>query len=86
MHGFLRLRSRELKRDLCNQLEAMALDSRFYGGLSPFETSASAPSLRAAEPTALMAPQPILDDAGHVKVVVRVREFVERGKSILTPP
>jgi hypothetical protein len=79
MHSFLRLKSRECIDDFCHLLEVMALDSRLYHGLSPFETSASAPSLRAAEPTALMAPQPIVDDAGHVKVVVRVREFVERG-------
>ncbi|KAF2806445.1 kinesin family protein-like protein [Mytilinidion resinicola] len=63
----------------------MALDSRLYRGLSPFETSASAPSLRASEPAALMAPQPIADDAGHVKVVVRVREFVERERVKGTP-
>lgn len=48
-----------------------------YSGL---HTTASAPSMRAAEPYAAMAPPPINDDPGNVKVVVRCRAFVRRGR------
>jgi hypothetical protein len=63
-------------------LEDMALDPRLYRSLtSSFESSASAPSLRASEPATWMAPSHAADDAGNVKVVVRVRGFVKRGKT-----
>jgi hypothetical protein len=49
-----------------------------YSGL---HTTASAPSMRASEPYAMMAPRPpIADDPGNVKVVVRCRAFVRRGR------
>lgn len=62
------------------------MDRRMYGSLS----TASAVSLRASasEPlTALMAPPPMVDDPGNVKVVVRCRAFVRRGtfKDLLDP-
>ncbi|KAF1921330.1 P-loop containing nucleoside triphosphate hydrolase protein [Ampelomyces quisqualis] len=43
-------------------------------------TTASAPSLRASEPYPIMAPAPMTDDPGNVKVVVRCRAFVRREK------
>lgn len=52
------------------------MDRRMYGSL----TTASAVSLRASEPLAMLAPPPMLDDAGNVKVVVRCRAFVRRGE------
>lgn len=71
-------------------MEDMALDTRTYRGLSydfrdRFESSASSPSLRASE--ALTSEYPTMangnsgdsSDAGNVKVVVRVRQFVQRG-------
>ncbi|KAF2111363.1 kinesin family protein-like protein [Lophiotrema nucula] len=52
------------------------MDSRMYSSMHA--SSASAPSLRASEPVALMAPPPMVDDPGNVKVVVRCRAFVKR--------
>jgi hypothetical protein len=51
-----------------------------------FESSASAPSMRASEPIPAhlaqqmdFATRAVADDNGNVKVVVRVRKFVRRG-------
>jgi hypothetical protein len=72
-------------------MEDLALDMRTYRGLSydfrdHFESSASSPSLRASE--ALTSGYLTMtngnsgdgSDAGNVKVVVRVRQFVQRGE------
>jgi hypothetical protein len=53
------------------------MDPRFYSSLHL--STASAPSLRASEPMAFMAPPPMVDDPGNVKVVVRCRAFLPRG-------
>ena len=80
MHSLRRHKSREALHHAFQILENMALDPRLYRSLtSSFESSASAPSLRASEPATWMAPSHAADDAGNVKVVVRVRGFVKRG-------
>lgn len=62
-------------------VEAMAFDARLMGGLRPFESTASAPSLRASESAFRDSMMGNMggDDAGNVKVVVRVRQFIPRG-------
>ena len=66
--------------------DKMALDSRMYRGLSydarAFESSASTPSLRSLEPvSAAPAYNPMPEnDSSSVKVVVRVRAFLKRGR------
>lgn len=46
----------------------------------PFESTASAPSLRALAPLpASISDTMAGDDSGNVKVVVRVRQFIKRG-------
>ncbi|QDS77088.1 hypothetical protein FKW77_000417 [Venturia effusa] len=60
------------------------MDSRFFrhSGLQqlrPFESTASAPSLRALEPLPVSINDTMArDDSGNVKVVVRVRQFIKR--------
>ena len=82
MHSLRKHKSREALHHAFQILEDMALDPRLYRSLtSSFESSASAPSLRASEPATWMAPSHAADDAGNVKVVVRVRGFVKRGKT-----
>ena len=73
-------------------LEAMALDPRMYRGLSygtgcvgafgGFESTASAPSLRASEPLAAQSLNMADKESANVKVVVRVRQFLKRGDHI----
>src|SRR5215469_9645024 len=90
MHSFLRLRFIHVLSYVEGLMEDMALDTRTYRGLSydprdRFESSASLPSLRASEALTsgylTMANGNSGDgsDAGNVKVVVRVRRFVQRG-------
>lgn len=87
MYSFLRLRSQYLIANFPNNPllddEMLALDPR------RFESTASSPSLRATENDYLRTfgimsgPQPTADqDSANVKVVVRVRQFVPRGKLI----
>lgn len=80
MHLLYMLRSRQRFED-CYRLLENLLDPRMYSGL---HSTASAPSMRAAEPYAPMAP-PVNDDPGNVKVVVRCRAFVRRGESRRCP-
>jgi hypothetical protein len=80
MHTLRRQRSKKVVKNVTYLLEAMAFDARLLGGLRPFESTASAPSLRASE----LAYRDSMgamggDDAGNVKVVVRVRQFIPRG-------
>ena len=89
MYGFLRLRSQHLISNFPNNPlldeEMLALDPR------RFESTASSPSLRATDHDYLRTfgimpgtqPTPEQDSA-NVKVVVRVRQFVPRGKLITT--
>jgi hypothetical protein len=78
MHTLRRQRSQEVVRNVAHLLEAMAFDPRLVGGLRSFESMASAPSLRASE-SAYRDSMGGGDDAGNVKVVVRVRQFIPRG-------
>jgi hypothetical protein len=52
-----------------------------------YTSTASAPSLRARDSTATMAPSysPVEEGQGNVKVVVRVRKFLPRGMRKHTP-
>lgn len=86
MHSLRRLKSRQVLHQAFLLLEETAMDSRLYRALTPdihppYQSSASAPSLRASTPT----PRPstpggsMSDEGGNVKVVVRVRGFVKRG-------
>ena len=87
MYSFLRLRSQYLIVNFPNNPllddEMLALDPR------RFESTASSPSLRATESDYLRTfgimsgSQPTADqDSANVKVVVRVRQFVPRGKLV----
>jgi hypothetical protein len=80
MHTLRRQRSKEVVKNVYTLLEAMAFDSRLVGGLrhSEFMSTASSPSLRAPE-GAFRDSMAGSDDAGNVKVVVRVRQFIPRG-------
>ena len=79
MHTLRRQRSREVVKNVAYLLEAMAFDPRLVGGLRPFESMASAPSLRASDFAYRDSMGAGGDDAGNVKVVVRVRQFIPRG-------
>ncbi|CAI6341307.1 unnamed protein product [Periconia digitata] len=70
-------RFRQLKETVFQLLEA-TMDQRLYNSLRA--STASAPSLRASEPIGLMAPPPMVDDPGNVKVVVRCRAFLRRER------
>ena len=83
MHHLRRQRSRETVDNCAFLLKTMAFDPRLTGGLRPFESSASAPSLRGSEAAfrdSMAGPGG--DDSGNVKVVVRVRQFIPRGEGI----
>lgn len=63
--------------DSCYLILDHILDYRMY----PLHTTASAPSMRASEASFLPhTPAPMNDDPGNVKVVVRCRAFVPRGR------
>jgi hypothetical protein len=84
MHSFRRLRFRHLLTNIELRLldDVMAFDPRLH---RPFESTASAPSLRASEldlsPLSFGAMAGAADqDSSSVKVVVRVRQFIKRGE------
>jgi len=81
MHSFLRLRHSSILSTGASIMETVSYRGAAYDYL--FESSASSPSLRASEPTtpaySTMANGTDGDGAGNVKVVVRVRQFVQRG-------
>jgi len=86
MYTFLRLRSQQSISEIIALLEEMALtEHRGYRALTtpdiPLYTStASAPSLRARDIDPIAMDRMALEiDAGNVKVVVRVRKFIQRG-------
>ena len=63
----------------------MALDPRAFPGVASearIKSSASAPSLRARESAVSMGRSTPDNAGGNVKVVVRVRAFLPRGKII----
>lgn len=91
MYTFLRLRSQQSISDVILLLEEMALvpvDNLGYRALATpdsydYTSSASSPSLRARESVVSMmdVARPGTPDGGNVKVVVRVRKFLQRGQS-----
>jgi hypothetical protein len=84
MHSPRRLRFIETVSHVELLLEN-TMDNRFFRGLQqfrPFESTASVPSLRAFEPLPASVDTMGGDDSGNVKVVVRVRQFIKRGRSI----
>lgn len=86
---FYALRTRYLNtiQEVFELLEDMApMEMRTSRALSTtdfaYQSTASAPSLRAREaiaPISTMRPMPSDGDSGNVKVVVRVRKFLKRG-------
>jgi hypothetical protein len=86
MHSPRRLRFVETVQH-CSFLLENTMDRRFFtnSGLQqyrPFESTASAPPLRAFEPLPASINDTMAgDDSGNVKVVVRVRQFIKRGRS-----
>ena len=84
MHVSRQLRFRTTV-EYCQQLIAdMALDLRAFPGVASevrIKSSASAPSLRARDSDTMSTGRSTPDNAGgNVKVVVRVRAFLPRGK------
>ena len=89
MWYILRQRSHDSIYDITETLRAMALDARLMPGTPPaalspaldariIRSSASTPSLRSRDGTVPMASK--MDAGGNVRVVVRVRAFLQRGK------
>lgn len=64
-----------------DELENMAERALTTPDLQNYQSTASAPSLRSRQPAeAMQRPQSSDGDAGNVKVVVRVRKFIKRGR------
>lgn len=97
MYAALRLRSQASLEHLCEAFgditfEQLALNHKMAhhralttSDLPTYHSTASAPSLRSREPVEVLErPLTPLEsgDAGHVKVVVRVRKFVKRGRAM----
>lgn len=92
MYTNLRLRSQASLDDLCEAfdditwerivLNAMAHRALTTPDLQTYHSTASTPSLRSREPVEVME-RPFTPDGegGNVKVVVRVRKFIKRGRS-----
>lgn len=86
MYTNLRLRSIDVRSEVCELLAEMAIDVRSYLPHSPsYEpdrpanySSASAPSLRSRNSVYLPMGRPETPSGGNVKVVVRVRGFLPR--------
>lgn len=81
MYTSLNTRFQVVLADCIERLEEMA-PARSYQDLSraPTPSSASSPSLRAKESVVVpMSPTPT-NSGGNVKVVVRVRGFLQRGE------
>lgn len=82
MYNSLQFRRRNVFAACCALLEATTMDPYAYRNHPyGFESSASAPSLRAHDPQPPSQPaqSTMSDDPGNVKVVVRCRAFVPRG-------
>jgi hypothetical protein len=88
MYLILQQRFRDTLLDASNYLLGMALDPRLMPGVAAemrtVRSSASTPSLRTREGS--ITPIGRMDaPGGNVRVVVRVREFLPRGKKIPAP-
>lgn len=84
MYVFERIRYREIVQDIRTKLCDMALDAKAFPGLASevrLKSSASTPSLRSsvAELVPMGRSTPV-NEGGNVRVVVRVRGFLPRGK------
>jgi hypothetical protein len=83
MYVSLQHRYQEALEDCCELLsEAMAPARGFDRARTPVASTASSPSLRSRTPVAVpMTPPPgSMAPGGNVKVVVRVRGFLQRGE------
>jgi hypothetical protein len=80
MYAILQQRLYEIILDINETLVDMALDPRLMPGVAAemrsVRSSASTPSLRSRDGSIMDAP------GGNVRVVVRVRGFLPRGKQI----
>ena len=87
MYANLRRRQDALLHDLEDQFIDMALDQRLMPGvaaeLRSLGSSASTPSLRSREGSVTPVGNR-MDPGGNVRVVVRVRGFLPRGKTPMT--
>lgn len=86
MYVSQRLRYRSVLSDIKGRLETMALDPRGFPGVAnevrQLKSSASTPSLRSRESELVPMSRATPDNGGgNVRVVVRVRGFLPRGKS-----
>jgi hypothetical protein len=86
MYIFSRLRFNETILQICDSLTDMALDPRLVPGVGAemrsVRSSASTPSLRSREGS--VTPSGRMDaPGGNVRVVVRVRAFLPRGRRFL---
>ena len=93
---YLRLRSQASLEALCeafgtlltttsalDNTNTMAHRAMTTGDLPTFHSTASSPSLRSREPVEMLErpfTPPDGGDGGNVKVVVRVRKFIKRGR------
>ncbi len=80
-----RLRYREIINEITNTLTEMALDGRAFPGIAgeaaQLRSSASSPSLRSRESVVVPMGRSTPDlGGGNVRVVVRVRGFLQRGE------
>lgn len=79
MYSNLRQRFYEVINDFDESLIDMAFDPRLMPDVASLHSSASTPSLRSREST--VTPVGVrMEPGGNVKVVVRVRAFLPRGK------
>lgn len=84
MYSNWRRRQVELLQNLQDQLIDMALDPRLMPGVAAeLRSSASTPSLRSRDGSVTPVGNR-MDPGGNVRVVVRVRGFLPRGKLIIT--
>ena len=85
MYVLQRLRYRSVVSDIQDQLQDMALDPRGFPGVASdtrqLKSSASTPSLRSRESELVPMGRSTPDNGGgNVRVVVRVRGFLPRGR------
>lgn len=90
MYHILEQRSRDILNDINETLIGICLDPRLMpnvvaaseAGQRTVRSSASTPSLRARDGSIPMHAR--MDPGGNVRVVVRVRAFLPRGKSTMS--
>lgn len=85
MHSSRRKRFREVVNDIAETLVGIAIEPRLMPSSSTTDlrmvrSSASTPSLRSKDGTLPLHAR--MDNGGNVRVVVRVRAFLPRGKAL----